>query len=327
MAKTRIKIPKKIEDDVMYKSRGNCYCGKRGDEIHHIDKDPSNNDFDNLVLLCHDHHDEASVTNGLKKRLSPSQIKKRRDELYKQNEEKSRMELKHYSTTLKKVTDENLYRASLDAAITLEIIKIRQEYNLEPDWEKRSEILWKLRIYNEHSDIRISHEIIEFLSRASDYARAGMPVEVADAILNVILEYFPYPENPKDKKLTLKIAETCGHIAFGIAYDSFIHLGNLAVAGSGLEILKYLYSRGKDLKIKELSEIALKQYTELERTLQRPERTDLENAKRLLKVYKEDLDKHGLSMPDDIPEDLYHIMVEHRKASHQRIRNQEKAPL
>lgn len=318
MSKKRVKIPKKTEDDVMYKSRGNCYCGKRGDEIHHIDKNPANNDFDNLVLVCHDHHDEASVTNGLKKRLSPSQIKKRRDDLYKQNEEKSRMELKHYSTTLKNLTDENLYRASLDAAITVEIIKIGREYNLEQDWSKRSEILWKLRMYSDRSSMRISHEIIDFLSRASDYARAGMPVEVADTILNIILEYFPYPENPKDKKLTLKIADTCGHIAFGISYDAFIHLGNLAVAGSGLEILKYLYSRGKELNIKEISEVALKQYSELERTLQRPERNDLETSKRLLKVYKEDLDKHGLGMPDDIPEDLYHLMEEHRKEPRQR---------
>lgn len=97
-----------------------------------------------------------------------------------------------------------------------------------------------------------------------------------------------------------------------------IHLGNLSVAGSGLEILKYLYSRGKELKIKEISDIALKQYTELERTLQRPERIDLETSKRLLKVYKEDLDKHGLGMPDDIPEDLYHLIEEHRKEAHQR---------
>ena len=59
MAKQRVKIPKATEDDLMLKSKGNCYCGKRGDQIHHIDGDPSNNNFDNLVLLCFDHHDDA----------------------------------------------------------------------------------------------------------------------------------------------------------------------------------------------------------------------------------------------------------------------------
>ena len=79
MIRKRVKIPKRIEDEVMLKSQGKCYCGKQGDQIHHIDKNSSNNDFDNLVIVCFGHHDDASVKEGLKKRLNPSQIKQKRN--------------------------------------------------------------------------------------------------------------------------------------------------------------------------------------------------------------------------------------------------------
>lgn len=304
----------------MTKSVGKCFCGKRGDNIHHLDEIPSNNDFDNLILLCYDHHHDASVKNGLKKKFTIKQLKKLRDEAYKHNDEKRRIELKHYGTTLKKISEENLFRAALDASIVMEIIKVKSEFKDEGDWDKRYDIIYKLRKYSEYHSIRISHEVFRFFLDVSEYTRADMPASISHLILNSILEFFPYSENlKKDKKVILEISKTCGHIAFGISYDAFIHLCNLAVAGPGLEILKHLYTTGKRLEMPEISAIALKKYSELERTLQRPERNDLENAKCLLKAYKDDLDKPGLRMPDDIPDDLYHLMMEHSKISRQRV--------
>jgi hypothetical protein len=325
MAKDRIKIPRKVEDDVMFKSRGKCYCGKRGDEIHHIDGNPANNDFNNLVLICHDHHDDASVKNGLKKRLSPTQIKQRRNDLYAKNEVKSRIELKHYKSTLKKITQEDLYRAALDANIIVEIIKVSSEFHEERNWEKRSEIIRKLRKYSEHKSIRISNEVFEFLLDVSGYTRGGMTSDISGWILSIIIEFFPYSDNPKDKELIINIAETCGNIAFGISYDAFIHLGNLAVAESGLEILKYICNSSKALKIPEMRNITLHQYSELEETLQRPERNDLQNAKRLLKVYKNDIDTHGLMTPNDLPSDLFLLTMEHQKEAQQRNKHLRKS--
>jgi len=35
-----------------------CICQQKGKpvQINHIDSDPSNNDYDNLIVLCLDHH-------------------------------------------------------------------------------------------------------------------------------------------------------------------------------------------------------------------------------------------------------------------------------
>ncbi|MES2398082.1 MAG: HNH endonuclease signature motif containing protein [Bacteroidota bacterium] len=320
MAKQRIKIPKKTDDEVMAKSLGKCYCGKHGDQIHHIDSDPSNNDFDNLVLLCFDHHHDASLKNGLKKQLSHSQLKQRRNEFYKQNEKKKDIELKHYSNSLKKISEENLFRASLDAGIVLEIIKINSEFFAISDWKKRQEILSKLDIFSEHSSLRISNEIFKFCDELSNHTRVGMPVDISDNIFSLIMTYFPYLNNIKEKKVITEMAEKCANIALGIVYDAFIYLGNMAVACSGLEILKYLYLRGKELKIETLKEMVLNQYNELEGHLNRPERTDLETAKSLLKLFKNDLDNRGLDYPEGMKGEMFRLIEEHRKVANQRIK-------
>ena len=57
-----------------------CCCMRRGSVIHHIDGNRDNNDLDNLVFLCHDCHHEAHVTGGLKRKLTPSDIRMCRDD-------------------------------------------------------------------------------------------------------------------------------------------------------------------------------------------------------------------------------------------------------
>lgn len=84
IANKRVKIPQKIELAVMTKSKGFCYCGEKGNQIHHTDGNNSNNDLDNLAFLCLAHHQEAEIflalklssKKGLSKGLSPALVKK-----------------------------------------------------------------------------------------------------------------------------------------------------------------------------------------------------------------------------------------------------------
>ncbi len=83
MAK-RLALPQKVQSEIMYCSAFSCVvCSSKGDHIHHIDKNNSNNDFDNLVLLCQKHHDEAHTKRELSKNLTPQQLKTFRKEWYK----------------------------------------------------------------------------------------------------------------------------------------------------------------------------------------------------------------------------------------------------
>jgi len=78
---TRIKIPEKQKQLLLYESAFACVvCQKRGAHIHHIDRDNSHNDSDNLVVLCQEHHDEAHTKRELSQNLTPERLK-----VYKQS--------------------------------------------------------------------------------------------------------------------------------------------------------------------------------------------------------------------------------------------------
>lgn len=60
----------------MYNSAFACViCAQKGDHIHHIDKNNSNNSYDNLVLLCQEHHDEAHTIRELSLTLTPERLR------------------------------------------------------------------------------------------------------------------------------------------------------------------------------------------------------------------------------------------------------------
>jgi hypothetical protein len=68
MAKTRVSIPKEIKEKVLKEFSHRCaICGADDPQIHHIDEDPSNNEQDNLIPLCPNHHltDQHDPTSGI----------------------------------------------------------------------------------------------------------------------------------------------------------------------------------------------------------------------------------------------------------------------
>ena len=73
----------------MYESAFSCaVCAKKGDHIHHIDKNNSNNVFDSLILLCQMHHDEAHTKRELSQNLTPDRLKDFRSTWYETVREK-----------------------------------------------------------------------------------------------------------------------------------------------------------------------------------------------------------------------------------------------
>lgn len=76
MAKNRKTIPKKVASQVLIANRhACCLCQNTLVQIHHIDEDPSNNHPSNLAILCHEHHDQASMQLGLSKKLGSDEIR------------------------------------------------------------------------------------------------------------------------------------------------------------------------------------------------------------------------------------------------------------
>lgn len=50
-------------------------CQHRPVQIHHIDGNNANNECNNLVVICHDHHDEAHTRRSLSQNLTPARLR------------------------------------------------------------------------------------------------------------------------------------------------------------------------------------------------------------------------------------------------------------
>lgn len=90
MARRR-KIPRSVEADILDRSRRRCAicyalnsdsAEKKG-QIAHLDHDASNNDPDNLLFLCLEHHDQYDSTTSQSKNLSTAEVIRFRERLYR----------------------------------------------------------------------------------------------------------------------------------------------------------------------------------------------------------------------------------------------------
>jgi hypothetical protein len=82
----------------------------------------------------------------------------------------------------------------------------------------------------------------------------------------------------------------------------------LEIAQWALLTTRNIYWFSKVKKLNALTEKVRENHKEFERHLIRPERNDLDNAKTLLQVYKEDLNLHSMTFAS-LPQHLNEIMV------------------
>ena len=73
MAKKRIRLPKRLEKRVYQEAGSKCvFCPEfevEALQVHHIDDDPANNAFENLLLVCATCH--TKITGGV---MSPESV-------------------------------------------------------------------------------------------------------------------------------------------------------------------------------------------------------------------------------------------------------------
>ena len=91
---SRVKPPASVADRVLLSSRRRCclcvYLENREEvcrgQIAHLNHNPSDNNFDNLVWLCFDHHDEYDTKTSQSRGFTEGEIKEYRKQLYEQNQ-------------------------------------------------------------------------------------------------------------------------------------------------------------------------------------------------------------------------------------------------
>jgi hypothetical protein len=83
--KERNEIPADVAARVQFRSnRICCVCNepRKAIQIHHIDEDPSNNDEQNLAVLCIECHDQTQIRGGFGRKLDRHQVTLYRDNWY-----------------------------------------------------------------------------------------------------------------------------------------------------------------------------------------------------------------------------------------------------
>jgi hypothetical protein len=301
----RRKIPKSVEAEVMYQSdRKCCVCQDQGVHIHHLDN-KNNNEINNLALLCFKCHDEATKTGSLSRKLSKETIIIYRKQHYQVIKNKRQKALGIFNHKIKSLSEEDLLTASKNAIIIIELEKIKEEY-FKSEWNKKAEVLGQIFKYHSHSNHRLAYEIFGFLRLAANQTRSGMTDDVANSIFSAVIDFCPSFYEDEHPKQTEKIGEMCIKIGELITYDSLIKLGDLKVAMSGLTIIKYIYQSAKMNDKENLADLVKKTYDNIERHLDRPERNDLNNAKELVKIFKDDLEYSDISWPP-LPQHLMEL--------------------
>lgn len=185
---------------------------------------------------------------------------------------------------------------SRTAQIQIEIAKLT--FSFSNKWEKNGMILDDLYAFVDFSNEIIAKDIFDFLHfRISSRARSNMPSSIASSIHSLILTYFPSSYDREDEALRIENGKQCVYTAFNIIYDAFIYTNNYGAARWGLSIWKYIYRESKGKEYEDLIILILNQYNRLEEALNRPERNDLDYAKEMVLIFKNDLDTYDLSFP------------------------------
>lgn len=292
------KIPPQTVGEVLFKSNLQCcVCKRKGEQIHHVNGNRYDHRIDNLAYLCIiPCHDDATKTGGISRKLSKEAIIKFREQHYQEIKNARQKALGSFDHNINELTEEKLLIASKNALIIIEIEKIKEHF-FSVEWDERVEVFSQLTKFTNHSTHRLALEIFEFLSIIAGETRSGMTYDMGGSLYDTVLNFYQSLHDEENRIQSIQLAKTCIHIGENIAYDSFIHLRNIAIAMWGLTIIKFIYRSAKENAIPELIDEVRQAYDELESTLNRPERRDLHDALEMVKIFRKDLDQWDLAFP------------------------------
>lgn len=134
---------KSVETDVLILSRRRCcVCfflknrkGDRPGQIAHLNRDPSDSKFDNLVFLCLEHHDEYDRQPSQAKGLSFGEVREYRNRLYALNP--------HYKSITQHVADTEKGELE-ELPRTSQYQELRRQFSKELDFISRP---WRFSLW------------------------------------------------------------------------------------------------------------------------------------------------------------------------------------
>jgi hypothetical protein len=265
-AKTpRRRVTAKIADDVMCsfdRACCICRCRKRFLQIHHIDGHDTNNDPDNLAVLCLDHHAEATMSPGQARSLSPGQVRRFRDEwlriVARQRESRDAPPL-HTPAEHEDI---------MAAQACLEVRKLGWMLP-GSKWRGTLSLLEKLSFYtNCFRSYAVDEEVMHALDGLLDWAPDGMPSSVASLIAELVppSDFVGQraPSQHRVPKRKVKLLSRAVDIGRSIIYDAVKYHRDIKVVARGARIIARSLRYAELNHLRELKREALEVFKELE---------------------------------------------------------------
>jgi len=272
-----------------------CVCENRGDHIHHLDSDPSNNDFDNLVLVCFNHHNEITHQGGLSRRLSPNLLRRFRTSLHRKIEAKRAMpKLEETKTRVvgHQISEDHLFQLMLDAVSIREIRKIRSDLDSDQD-DTVLAAIYHLSSFLESSGVRGRRAVLEVLDDVASRTRFGIAEKVAQATASAAYHALPirsirFPAKIRISEVEIGLIEYGLSIGLSFAYDGALYMKNIRVVDAGSELLWKILRYARINHHNHLQQRALEEFATAEDAAKRGGESDIF---KLIHLYR----KHGLA--------------------------------
>lgn len=280
-------------------------CERSDVQIHHLDGDPSNNEIENLALLCLTHHHEASVQSGIARKLSPETIRRYRKDRYERIERRRRMQ----NVVEPRTRAEERFETYVQAVEVSEIRKLRAQLAFGELAEAEPLIL-KLYDYwmcGDQTKIAILEALYEPASKAKDGLTAQLSFQIQNIAVNVLpLQHFrARPTRRKLCSIDRALYELSIQIGFELAYQGALYLKNLPIVKDGADLLWRAFRVAWQHHCKELLTMATQEFKS---AINAAERAGFTEAQRLLISFQNQATQADSGYPlvdDDLEELIY----------------------
>ena len=193
MVERRRPIPLSVEQELLFRAHHTCcVCRAPGKDvqIHHIDRRPTNNKSENLIVVCLDCHSRITGRRGLGKAYTPGEVRK-----YKQSWERQVLESRRVHRPVLR------YQKELVSQIDLVVCDILASQKDIPRVKRLLGILYELHLWRGNREI--AHKIIEGLHHLAVMSGLGqqrMAELVAEKIWEMCWQYVGPEEVPLGRR-------------------------------------------------------------------------------------------------------------------------------
>jgi hypothetical protein len=238
--KKRSQIPQAVADMILFAADHTCCKCRESREvdIHHIDGDPSNNAWENLIPLCLNCHSEVGKTGGRGRKYGKYELYLTREDWFevvaKQRQKRSMSTRKSASSSTTNV---------LSAQACMEVRKILYSVELAGlEWKRIESLLPVLIYYSRDFGFQVKHEVLLTLLTVSHWTREGMPATVAQLVEAITLNSIPiynlkHAMKTGVAKKDLKLISLGLEIASNIVYDTCKSLRDIRVLNAACYLL------------------------------------------------------------------------------------------